>query len=89
MDESRLEQQLNEPSGVALKAAYLLLREMNSSPEPPSLERLAFLLDTILKYGPAVRLLRLSADFVAGGPDAYLERQLDEFGIWADENLMQ
>jgi hypothetical protein len=46
------------PSGLSLKAAYLLLRELNKSPEPPTMESVALLLDKVLRYPHIITLLR-------------------------------
>jgi hypothetical protein len=81
--------EVTEPSGVALKAAYLLLREMNKSPEPPSMESMALLLDNVLHYEWAVRLIRLTSDSIESqfGPDC-MKEGLSQFKDWADNTLL-
>jgi len=79
-----------EPTGVSLKAAYLLLREMNQSPEPPTLESLAVMLDTVLNYEWAVRLIRVTAETVRDIGDAECMKEgLEQFETWANENLLR
>jgi hypothetical protein len=81
----------DEPTGVSLKAAYLLLRELNKSPEPPNLEHLALLLDRTLHYEWAVRLIRITVD-AHNGPACsaqhLMEGGLEAFNDWANENLL-
>ena len=78
-------QTIPEPTGVSLKAAFLLLRELRRYPQLPSVEQLALILDNVLNYEWAVRLLRLEAeDHNPYGPDA----NVYEFNDWAANVLV-
>lgn len=77
------------PSGVSLKAAYLLLREMHKSLEPPSIESLALLLEDVLHYEHAVRLIRVVHDLVRDDLDVSSAREgLEDFNTWAEQTLV-
>ena len=78
-------QTIPEPTGVSLKAAFLLLRELRRYPQLPSIEQLALILDDVLSYEWAVRLLRLEAeDHNKYGPHA----NVYEFNEWAANVLL-
>ena len=49
--------EISEPSAICLKAAYRLLAKMNASPEPPSLDRLASMIEESLRYSEAIALI--------------------------------
>jgi hypothetical protein len=72
-----------EPAGVSLKAAWLLLREMEHNPKLPTVEQLALLLDKVLKYDRAVRLIMFE---VWRQSDA--DEDLVEFDLLAYRNLV-
>lgn len=80
--------QIQEPTGIGLKAAFLLQRELKRCPNPPTIEGLALILDRVLYYEWAVRLVRLTAD------ELEFERRLDpedgiaQFSDWAERNLI-
>ena len=77
-----------EPSGVSLKAAYLLLREMNQSPEPPTIESLAAMLDSVLNYSEAVNLIRDARETVKDCSSCeYMNKPLTDFEDWARAKL--
>jgi hypothetical protein len=77
-----------EPSGVSLKAAYLLLREMNQSPEPPTIESLAAMLDRTLNYSEAVALIRDAREVVGDCSSCeFMHKPLTDFEDWARANL--
>jgi hypothetical protein len=77
-----------EPTGIGLKAAFLLQRELKRHPNPPTIEALALILDRVLRFEWAVRLVRVTAD------EMEFERRLDpedgiaQFNDWAERNLI-
>lgn len=80
--------QTKEPTGIGLKAAFLLQRELRRQTNPPTIEELALILDRVLHYEWAVRLVRVTAD------ELEFERRLDpedgvaQFNDWAERNLI-
>lgn len=78
----------DSPSGVCLKAAYLMLREMNRSPEPPSIERLASILQNNLNYSYLVGLIEEAYDMCNHGYsfDSF-DRDLHDAHGWISDNL--
>jgi hypothetical protein len=80
--------ELQEPTGISLKAAYLLLREMNKSPEPPSIESLALMLDSVLNYEWAVRIIKITSELQdQSGTIEGMEDNLRQFNEWTNDNL--
>jgi hypothetical protein len=80
------EQKATQPSGVSLKAAYLLLKELKRYPQLPSIEQLAIILDDTLCYEWAVRIIRNEQVFNAGlycRDDAVIA-----FNEWAENVLL-
>jgi hypothetical protein len=74
-----------EPTGVCLKAAYLLLRELKRYPNLPSMEELALILADVLHYEWAARLLRLEEE----NHDAYgVNDGVIDFNLWANDVLV-
>lgn len=75
--------------GISPKAPYLLLRGMNGSPEPPSLERLAIMLDSVPSYEWVIRPVSIASemhhqsDTIVG-----LEDELRRFRYRVDSNLV-
>ena len=78
------QEQTPEPTGVCLKAAYLLLRELRRYPQLPSVEQMAIILDLTLNYEWAVRIIRIEDEMsraVPGDGSA-------DFTHWAENVLL-
>lgn len=80
-----------EPSGMALKAAYLLLRELNKSPEPPTMEGLAVLLEKVLRFPELITLLKEAHEVMngCGTCDSFMREPLNEFESWVNDKLIR
>jgi hypothetical protein len=75
-----------EPSAVSLKAAYRLLKAMNESAEPPTIDTLAVMLENTLRYSQAVSLISEASDYYAGdGQMGATAQAFQEFVSWAHE----
>ncbi len=76
--------ELPEPSSVALKAAFRLLKEINKSPVPPNLDMLATMIDETLRYSEAISLIEEAAvHFDASGSLVQEARACQDFVDWA------
>jgi hypothetical protein len=75
----------SEPSAVSLKAAYRLLKALNRSPEPPSIDTLAVMIEEALQYADAVALVSEAADYFKGdGGMVDAAKAFQEFVDWAN-----
>jgi hypothetical protein len=66
-----------EPSATALKAAYRLMKAMNNSADPPTLDTLAIMLDSELRYSDAIDLISEAAVHFEG--DGQMRATADVF----------
>ena len=82
-------EKVENPMGISLKAALLLLKEMNQSPAPPSVESMALLLDNVLHFGWLVRAVHERAELADSFPDSadYISDELRAYDDWASQNL--
>jgi hypothetical protein len=75
---------MNEPTAVCLKAAYRLLKALNNSPEPPSIDTLALIIDETLRYSDAIGFIDEAAiHFSNDGQMTETARAFEEFVQWA------
>lgn len=77
------------PSGVSLKAAWLLLRELRRYPALPSVTDLAVILDDVLNYEWAIRLIRFTAQAEEWDLGNTQGENAQQFNEWIEENLLR
>ena len=86
--DARSSEPAEEPSAVSLNAACRLLKAMNESAEPPSIDTLAVMLERTLRYSAAVSLISEAYDYFAGdGQMGETARTFQEFVSWAKPRL--
>lgn len=73
------------PSGIGLKAAYLLRQELQKHQGLPSIEELALILEDNLKYPGAVIAMRAEEDFHG---TSHTGDGVREFNAWANDVLV-
>lgn len=75
---------MSEPTAVCLKAAYRLLKALNNSPEPPSIDTLAVIIDETLRYSDAIGYVDEAAVYFSNdGQMTEAARAFEEFVQWA------
>ena len=82
-------QSVEHPTGVSLKAAYLLLQEMKQSPDPPTVDGLALLLDNKLHFGHLIREIHSEAWLSRNDYDenGIVSQGMLEYDAWASQML--
>ena len=73
------------PSGIGLKAAYLLRQELQKHQGLPSIEQLAMILEDTLRYPGAVMAMRDEEDFHG---TSHTRDGVCEFNAWANDVLV-
>ena len=77
------------PTAISMKAARLLIKKMKHSPDLPSVDSIALLLDNILHFGWLVRAIheRVEVAEYGQGGDDMISAELREYDTWANKVL--